>query len=156
MPSTNTKNYDINYTIKSVERLKFDFTALELLNIENLDLEKIDVKFQQSFSLKEDIKIISIDLGTLFTYEEEVKLVEFRIRINYFINEFNLVTNKRDTNKLQILNQIMIHLVGLTLSTSRGMLASYLIDTDYKNIFIPILQEQDIRAFFLPDFPKLK
>jgi hypothetical protein len=151
MPSTKTDaNANVRYRINFAKTLSFSYRSKELLELDQLDLDTLKLNFRHKFNILKDEKLIEIDFGTKFHHGEvKHELVEYSLRMSYRIINFDKVVTPGNNPKIyDIEDRLMFHLMGLTISTARGILISHLMNTDYKNIYIPVFTEQEIESFF--------
>ncbi|UPK69705.1 hypothetical protein [Chitinophaga filiformis] len=148
MPSTENI-VDVKYGINFAKTLSFSYKSMEVLELQEIDLTKLKVKFVNKIEVNKNLQIIEIDFGTNFFNDKDIELLEYSLRMNYHILNFEeAVVSNSDPQTYEIHDRLMLHLMGLTISTARGILISHLMNTDYKNIFIPVFSESEIEKLF--------
>jgi len=85
-------------------------------------------------------KIIGIDfIAKIFTSQKmDDKVCEIALRISYLIDNFHDFTKIKD-NKLIVPENVMQHLVSITISTARGILFEKLQGSFLSNIILPAI-----------------
>ncbi len=148
MPSTKNK-VNVQYGINFVKTLSFSYKSKEVLQLDEIDLKNLRIHFSNKINVDKDQHLIEIDFGTKISPDGINELIEYSLRMNYQIINFDdAMISNQDPQTFKIRDRLMLHLMGLTISTARGILISHLMNTDYKDIFIPVFSESEIEKMF--------
>jgi hypothetical protein len=145
----------IEYSLNSVKDLEFQFKSLEEIDIDVLDISKVETVFQSKIIFRKEQKIISIYFKVGFVYNKKINIVQYAVRTDFLIYNYDdiVLTNEDNQGKVGLSTKFLISFYGITISTARGILISYLRKTDYENsLQIPIFFPDEIKETFIDPY----
>lgn len=155
MPSIDNKDQIVmEYSLSSVKNLMYYFTSLEEAEIINFDLQKVENSFTHKVICRPKEKSISIYFKVSFRYNKDIEFVKYAVRADFIIHNYHEIVKKSKLNegsKSDIPIRFLVNFFGITISTARGILASYLMNTDYSELFIPLFHPNEIIETFIED-----
>lgn len=155
MPSIDNKDQIVmKYSLSSVKNIMFYFISLEEAKIVDFDILKVENAISHKIILRPKEKAISIYFKILFRYDKNIEFVKYAVRADFVIYNYHEIIKKSkpsEEKKSDIPTRFLVNFFGITISTARGMLASYLMNTDYAELFIPLFHPDEIIKTFIED-----
>lgn len=150
------KKIDITLRISSIKTLKFSLNNTD-------EARQTDKKlFQFNISLASFINPLAKTIGfdviqDVFLDKEMTKKVsELISRIEFEIINFDdVVKHKEQQKEFQIPDQVMMTLISISLSTSRGIFASKVEGSSLEGVYMPILNPATFKKLSVPHTPEL-
>lgn len=141
-------NKQIIYRLEEVELCSYFINNKEKLNIKKFDKTKVKYNVRQNLSLDENKSIFEIHLVFIFSYklnqEDQIDLFGAEIATKFYFENFKGVISKKSSNELNIPNDLLLTLFSISFSTSRGYLASLISSTDYKGVYLPVINPTSV------------
>lgn len=113
--------------------------SLQELQAENIDISKVRNEYYHKWGYDHSKGELWLDFRIIFKTKEH-------IFIDYGVH---MVFEVKTLEKARIQEQLLLNFYGITISTTRGMLAARLMGSDYSHIFLPIFHPSEIRELFL-------
>jgi hypothetical protein len=140
----------LQYSLLSVKKLTSYLNSLESLPIKNIQEEKIGITkgFQFAFDQATGVFTIRVLADFLCQVEnpEPLKLFGATVQFEYLFKDYEEVVKQTGGNKVDIPDDLLITLMSISFSPSRGILAALTAGTDYQNIFLPIVNIQEFKT----------
>jgi hypothetical protein len=131
------------YGLHSVKKLTSYLNSIDSIGIKSLEEEKIAVSKSYWISFNYEVGIISIRLSVDFLSRTEIpeplKLFGAVINCDFELIGFQEILKKNEKGQVDLPDDLLITLLSVCYSTSRGILAVQTAGTDYSNIFLPLV-----------------
>lgn len=146
----------ITFGIIDLDIASFNFSQYALENKKEIPFEGYEFQFKFNMGIDQQNKQCSVTFNVeLFEKKsemEKIQLVDLQSFILFTIVNFEeIIIKKLDNVNYNIPDQLIILLAGISLSTSRGILAAKLDGSIYKNAIIPIMDPKS----FIPPKPNI-
>lgn len=138
------------YGLNSVKKLTAYLNSLESLQIKSLEVEKIAVRksFQIGFNYSTGILTITVIIDFICRPEnpEPLKLFGVAVQSDFKLMGFEEILKKNEKGQVDIPDDLLITLLSVSYSTTRGILADQTSGTDYANYFLPLVNISDFKT----------
>lgn len=132
----------------NIKKVDSYLNSIGTLSIEDISKEVIAVNkaFHISFNKTSGILTIRLKIDFHCRHESSSPLALFGgvIQFDYGLMDFEEVIKEQDSNVL-IPNDLIINLLSISFSTSRGILAAFTAGTDYNNFFFPLIDTSEFK-----------
>jgi len=139
----------LQYTIHNIRKISSYINSLETLKINSLEGEKIAVLkgFQIGFNPQTGILTIIILTDFLIRSEEPKpqKLFGTVVNCEFILKDFEDIIKQDENQQVNIPDDLLITLLSVSYSTTRGIIASLTAGTEYQNIFLPLVNIQEFK-----------
>ncbi|MDD3045405.1 MAG: hypothetical protein PHF33_08125 [Candidatus Delongbacteria bacterium] len=159
MSGNNVQHKIVQIDIVEVKKLSYYEKLLESFNKEIvLDRKKIPIDFSIKYGIDFKDNLIMLELGVDFRNNDKDKINLFGISTyhKFHISDIQLVLKKEDGNKSSINKPFLANILGIAISSTRGMLAVLNTTDDYKNILLPMINPMAIIENSKQDFIVVK
>jgi hypothetical protein len=131
------------YGLHSVKKLTSYLNSIDSIGIKSLEEEKIVVNKSYWISFNYEEGIISIKFSADFLSRTEtpepLKLFGAVVNCDFKLVGFQEILKKDEKGQVDLPDDLLITLLSVCYSTSRGMLAVQTAGTDYSNVFLPLV-----------------
>lgn len=138
------------YGLHLIKRLTSYLNSPDLLEIKNLEEEKISIRksFQMNFNYTDGILTIKVVIDFLCRAEnpEPLKLFGTTVQCDFKLLEFEEILKKNEKDLVDIPDDLLITLLSISYSTARGILAAQTAGTDYSNFFLPLVNVSEFKT----------
>ncbi|MBN2769855.1 MAG: hypothetical protein JXR90_04080 [Spirochaetes bacterium] len=142
MSGKNEQHKIVQIDIVEVKKLSYYEKLLASFDKEiNLDRKKIPVDFSIKYGIDFKDNLFMLELGVDFRNNDKDKINLFGISTyhKFRISDIQLVLKKEEENKSSINKLFLANILGIAISSTRGMLAILNTSDDYKNILLPMI-----------------
>ena len=154
-----SKEINVRFFLQEIEDLFFSCKKLDLEVERNFNPAYLSFGVLLNISASEEDQTVSIILDTNYSYLiEGVKQfvpVEYKCQFVFKIQNFDEVISVVDNN-ITSNEQIFVVLLGISISSLRGILREKLRSTILGKIYVPILDAQILFNQFVEDLQKQK
>lgn len=138
------------YGLHLIKKLTSYLNSLDSLEIKNLEEEKIAIRksFQMGFNYTTGILTIKVIIDFLCRAEnpEPLKLFGTTVQCDFKLLEFEEILKKNEKGQVDIPDDLMITLLSVSYSTTRGILAAQTAGTDYSKFFLPLVNVSEFKT----------
>jgi hypothetical protein len=131
------------YGLHSVKRLTSYLNSSDTLGISNLDEEKIAIKRSYRIAFNYDSGVITItfyvDFFARAESSEPLKLFGTVVSCDFKLIGFEGILKKDDKGLVELPDDLLITLLSVTYSTTRGVLAVQTAGTEYSTQLLPLV-----------------
>jgi hypothetical protein len=151
----------LKYSLLSIKKIDSYVNSLETLLLKSLDGEIIGVNKGFNFVFNKENGIFTIRTKIDFQCRNEspnpLLLFGVVVQYDYLFQDYEGVIKGTEENKVEIPNDLLLNLMSISFSSSRGILADLTAGTDYNNIFLPLIDIQEFKKSLHPnDVPESK
>jgi hypothetical protein len=146
----------LQYSLHGVKKLTSYLNSLDTLPLKKLEEEIIGVSKGFQFSFNHESGVFTVrflaDFSCRAESDEPIKLFGATIQCDFIFKDYEEVIKKNEKDQVDIPDELLITLMSVSFSTSRGILAMLTAGTDYQNIFLPLVNIQEFKTMLkLPD-----
>ncbi len=135
---TESKEVNIIFRITDISVKKFDLTHFDL----PADSPEVDYQFALKSLSKIDLESKSISIinfvEVFLDKEQTKKIIDFETEIKYSIKNFDEISTKQE-NVVHVPEVVVKTFLGVSISTVRGILYSRTVDSEYKKVYLPVI-----------------
>lgn len=145
MQHKKTDKLDIRFRLKDIVTPKYSFTAPRITEPITPDYQ-YTIEVNSGVIIENERKEIVIILHIKIFYDKEKEILISDLVTNtiYEIENFNEVIKKKNKKESEAPNQLIITLLSIALSTTRGILIEKNSDNFLQKVFIPIVNPKDL------------
>ncbi len=138
----------IEFKISKVKILGFSFTHKENIEQVTLSDERLDsFEYDSSISTKADIEDNRLDFKVdvkvfLPINSSKVNILKIEVLSSFLIKD--LINYQVELGKVDIPDEIVKHLIEISISNTRGVLAVKVNETGFENILLPLINVDDL------------
>ena len=81
---------------------------------------------------------------------EPIKLFGVTVQFEFSFKDYNEIIQEVDNTKVNIPDDLLITLMSVSYSTTRGILSMFTDGTDYQDVLLPLVNIQEFKAMLLP------
>ena len=144
----------MQYNLQSIKRLTSYLNSLDALGIKNLAEEKIGVLKEFQFGFDVETGIFTIKVLTNFQCRiessEPIRLFGTTVQFNFIFKDYKEVVKQTGEHQVNIPDDLLITLLSLSYSSTRGIITALTAGTDYQNIFLPLINIQEFKTMLKP------
>ena len=151
MSDLKQEEIEITYGIRRIKDIYFQVNEF-LLDKENPS-KKLKIELNQNFSVNNEHNLVNCTIGIYFHYQDtpqNIILAEIKVENVYFVNSLKDITNKNERGDY-LPPQLIVSLLGLSISHSRALFSKNLAGTAFQNVFLPISNPLHIAKHFFPE-----
>lgn len=145
----------LHYGINNIKKIASYLNTPEVLGIKDINEESIRIGkgFQFSFDKDTGIFIIKavLDFVCRIDTPEPLKLFGAKIQYDFLFKDFEDIVKERENSKIDLPDDLVITLMSVSYSTSRGILSMLSFGTEYQNIILPLVDIQEFKKMIHPD-----
>jgi len=138
----------VNIGIVSIHEIEFMNRKLPPYISENFDRDKLkfSLNFNFDWSLKDEMFSIITSISFAYPIENEKLFIFTQLKnvISYSISDLAKVMEIDEDNNFKMDDNLLETLVGLALSTTRGMFYSKTLGTFVNQFYLPILNPKEL------------
>jgi hypothetical protein len=151
----------LKFSLLRIKKVDSYLNSLETLLLKNLAEEIIAVNkgFNFVFNKEQGIFTIRTKIDFQCRHETPNPLLLFGVVVqyDYLFQDYEGIIKGSEENKVEIPDDLLINLMSISFSSSRGILADITAGTDYNNIFFPLIDIQEFKRSLHPnDAPESK
>lgn len=140
----------LQYNLKGIKKINSYLNSLVTLPISNFQEEKIGVRKGFQFVFDPSMGVFTIRVLTDFLCRAEtpipINLFGATIQFDFIFKDFQEIVKQTEEHQVDIPDDLLITLISISYSTSRGILAALAAGSDYQNIFLPLADIQEFKA----------
>lgn len=140
----------LQYNLKGIKKLTSYINSLDSLSIKNLTEEKVVAQkgFQFGFDKVDGIFTIRVLIDILCRADtpKPTKLFGTIVQYDFIFKDYKEIVKEIDENKVDIPDDLLITLMSVSYSTTRGILAMLSSGTDYQQVFLPLINIQEFKT----------
>jgi hypothetical protein len=138
----------LQYGIHSIKNLNSFVNSPSSIGIKDLKKEKIGVKKSFQIGLNYDTGILTVNVIIEFICKidlpDPLRLFGATVQCDYKLINYESILKRDEKGKVDFPDDLMITLLSVSFSSSRGILASLTTGTDYSDYYLPLI---DITEF---------
>lgn len=135
---TEPKEVNIIFRIEDINVTKFDLIHFDLPpNSPDIDYQYAIKSLSKIDPESKNISIINF-VEVYLDKEQTKKIIDFETEIKYSIKNFEEISTKQE-NVVQIPEVVVKTFLSVSISTVRGILYSRTVDTEYKKVYLPVI-----------------
>lgn len=142
------------YSLQNIKKLTSYINSPESLPIEDLKKESIGVRkgFQFNFDKTSGVFTLRILIDFLCCNDipNPINLFGATVQYDFLFKDFEDALKEIDDSKVDIPDELLITLMSISYSTTRGILAMLTMGTDYKEVFLPVVNVQEFSVLLNP------
>ena len=139
----------LKYGINSVKIISSFIHSAESLRIKNLEERKIGINrgFQIGFDYSAGILTIKVEVDFICESEEQepLKLFGTAVKYDYKFIDFEDILKKDEQDRVDIPEDLLVTLLSVSYSTTRGILITQTIGTEYSKHYLPLISIDEIK-----------
>ena len=147
----------LQYSLKGIKKLTSYVNSLDSLSIKNFAEEKVVVKKGFQFAFDKVAGNLTIRVLIDFLCREDtpssLKLFGAIVQYDFIFKDFKEIVKEIDEHKVDIPDDLLITLMSVSYSTTRGILAMLSSGTDYQQVFLPIINIQEFKTMLQKTTP---
>jgi hypothetical protein len=138
------------YGLHLIKKLTSYLNSPDSMGIKSLEEEKIAIRksFQMGFNYTTGILTIKVIIDFLCRTEnpEPLKLFGTTVQCDFKLLEFEEILKKNEKDQVDIPDDLMITLLSVGYSTTRGILVTQTAGTEYSNYFLPLVNISEFKT----------
>lgn len=139
----------LKYGLTSVETISSYINSPESLGIKNLEEREPGIKRRFQIAFDYSAGILSVIFTVDFICESEdpepLKLFGTSVKYDYKFIDFEDVLKKDEQERVDIPDDLLVTLLSVGYSTTRGILVTQTVGTEYSKHYLPLISIDEIK-----------
>jgi len=129
---------------EKIHLIKLDVVQQKIDDLAFKKENEHQLKIGHKFMYNLDDELVKIELNFSFDDKEDNQLLFFQIDFHYKVDDLNDYYNLNETKEPVFYSLLIVTLLGISLSTARGVMFSRLQNIGVDNVIIPVIDPQKI------------
>lgn len=139
----------LQYSLQGIKKLTSYVNSLDSLPIKSLAEEVIAIKKGFHFAFDKTTGVFTIRVTIEFLCRADtqnpINLFGATVQYDFIFKDFDEIIKETSEHMIDIPDDLLITLISIGYSTTRGIMAMLSSGTDYQQVFLPIVDIQEFR-----------